>query len=189
MEVLQTRLAGPVLMAPDVHMDSRGFFIETFRASRVADAVGLDDPFVQDNHSRSVHGVLRGMHFQLDPPTAKLVRCARGAIVDVVVDVRPTSPTFGEWEGFELDDENLRVLYVPAGFAHGFCVVSPVADLMYKQTAYWSPAADLGISPTDPEIAIDWPVPPGQRIVSDRDRDAPRLSELAPLLTDRRSAV
>src|SRR3954452_3642129 len=122
MKVLPTRLPGPLLVAPTVFGDSRGFFVETFRASTIGEFVGAKPAFVQDNHSRSARGVIRGMHFQLDPPAAKLVRCARGAIVDVVVDRRPESDTFGHWEAYHLDDENLRMLYAPAGFAHGFCV-------------------------------------------------------------------
>ena len=174
---LRTRLDGPVLLAPTVHADERGFFVETFRRSAFA-RVGIADDFVQDNHSRSRYGVIRGMHFQLDPPTAKLVRCARGAIVDVVVDVRPESATHGAWEGHELSDENGHVLYVPAGFAHGFAVVSDVADVLYRQSAEWSPAGDVAFRPDDPDVGIDWPVPPGDRIVSDRDRAAPRLADV-----------
>jgi dTDP-4-dehydrorhamnose 3,5-epimerase len=108
------------------------------------------------------------------------VRCARGAIVDVLVDIRPESPAFGQWEAFELDDERLRTLYVPAGFAHGFCVVSEVADVVYRQSAYWSAAADRGFSPEDPDVGIEWPVPPEARVLSARDRDAPRLRDVVP---------
>src|SRR3954451_8756424 len=189
MDVLPTRLAGPLLLAPKVFADERGFFMETFRASALADALGGEVTFVQDNHSRSAYGVVRGMHFQLDPPAAKLVRCARGAILDVLVDVRPDSPTFGEWEGFELDDESLRMLYVPEGFAHGFCVRTAVADVIYKQTAYWSPTADMGIAPDDPELGIEWPIPPAERIVSQRDRMAPLLADLAAARARRRPLV
>ena len=122
------------------------------------------------------------MHFQLDPPAAKLVRCARGAIVDVLVDIRRGSPTFGAWEAYELDDENLRMLYAPAGFAHGFCVLSDVADVIYKQTAYWSADADRGFAPDDPEVGIEWPVPPDQRMLSERDRTAPPFAQVAAAL-------
>jgi dTDP-4-dehydrorhamnose 3,5-epimerase len=176
-EALPTRLAGPILLQPDVHGDERGFFAETYRASALR-AAGIADDFVQDNHSRSAYGVVRGMHFQVDPPAAKLVRCARGAVTDVVVDIRPGSTTYGEWEAFELSDENMRVLYVPAGFAHGFAVVSDVADVLYKQSAEWSAAGDRGFAPHDPEVGIDWPVPPADRILSARDAGAPRLAEL-----------
>jgi dTDP-4-dehydrorhamnose 3,5-epimerase len=171
-----TRLDGPLLLAPDVHGDARGFFAETYRASALA-ALGVRDDFVQDNHSRSAYGVVRGMHFQVDPPAAKLVRCGRGAVVDVLVDIRPGSSTYGEWEAFELTDENMRVLYVPVGFAHGFAVVSEVADVLYKQSAEWSAAADRGFTPEDPEVGIEWPIPSGDRVLSDKDRAAPRLAE------------
>ena len=182
MERVASRLEGPVLIQPPVFGDSRGFFAETYRASRLAEELGITDDFVQDNHSRSTRGVVRGMHFQLDPPAAKLVRCARGAILDVVVDVRPGSPTFGAWEGHELTDENMRMLYVPVGFAHGFAVLSDVADVIYKQSAYWAPGVDHGFALDDPEVGIEWPIAPEERVISDRDRDAPRLAELAPRL-------
>jgi dTDP-4-dehydrorhamnose 3,5-epimerase len=133
-ERLPTRLSGSVLLRPVVHGDARGFFLETYRRSALAE-LGVGDEFVQDNQSRSRRGVLRGMHFQ--PGMAKLVRCARGSIYDVLVDVRRDSPTFGEWEGFVLDDESHHVLYCPDGFAHGFCVVSDVADVVYKSSAYY----------------------------------------------------
>src|SRR3954447_5199604 len=178
MESLPTALDGPLVLAPRRFGDERGFFLETYRASLLAEH-GVDDDFVQDNHSRSSYGVLRGMHFQLDPPAAKLVRCARGAIVDVLVDIRPSSPDFGRWEAYELSEENMHVLYAPPGFAHGFCVVSDVADVMYKQSAYWSPQADRGISVDDPEVGIVWPVPSEDRIISVRDREAPLLSQVA----------
>src|SRR3954471_9429876 len=172
MERVTTRLEGPILLQPAVHGDARGFLVESFRASTF-EAVGIPEAFVQDNHSRSARGVVRGMHFQLDPPAAKLIRCARGAIVDVLVDIRPESETFGRWEAYRLDDENLRMLYAPVGFAHGFCVLSDVADVIYKQTAYWSADADRGFAPDDPEVGIEWPIPAGERLLSDRDRTAP----------------
>ena len=182
MERVASRLEGPVLIQPPVFGDARGFFAETYRASRLAEEFGIADDFVQDNHSRSARGVVRGMHFQLDPPAAKLVRCARGAILDVLVDVRPESDTFGAWEGHELSDENMRMLYVPVGFAHGFAVLSDVADVIYKQSAYWAPGVDLGFALDDPDVGIDWPIPAEERLLSDRDRSAPRLAELAPRL-------
>ena len=177
MEVVPTRLEGPVLLQPAVHGDERGFFAETYRASALA-AVGIGGDFVQDNHSRSAYGVIRGMHFQVDPPAAKLVRCARGAIVDVLVDIRPGSETYGQWEAYALSDEDLRVLYAPVGFAHGFAVTSEVADVLYKQSAEWSAQGDRGFSPEDPDVGIEWPIPPGDRVLSERDRAAPRLAEL-----------
>jgi dTDP-4-dehydrorhamnose 3,5-epimerase len=174
---LPTRLDGPILLEPVVHGDARGFFAETYRASALA-ALGVRDDFVQDNHSRSSRGVIRGMHFQVDPPAAKLVRCATGAIVDVLVDIRSGSPTYGQWEAFELSDVNMRVLYVPVGFAHGFAVVSDVADVLYKQSAEWSATSDRGFTPEDPEVGIDWPIPPGERTLSAKDRAAPALAEI-----------
>jgi dTDP-4-dehydrorhamnose 3,5-epimerase len=174
MRTLATRLEGPGLLEPTVHGDSRGFFLETFRASTLAE-LGVRDDWVQDNHSRSAKGVLRGMHFQ--PGMAKLVRCARGAILDVLVDIRPDSPSFGRWEGFELDDENHRQLYAPDGFAHGFCVVSESADVIYKCSAYYDRAAESGFRFDDPEVGITWPE--GIEFqTSERDREAPLLSEL-----------
>jgi dTDP-4-dehydrorhamnose 3,5-epimerase len=164
-----------VLFAPDVHGDPRGFFVETFRASTLRD-VGVQAEFVQDNHSRSRRGVVRGMHYQ--PGQAKLVRCARGAIFDVIVDIRAGSPQFGQWEGFRLDDLEHHQLLVPDGFAHGFCVLSDQADVTYKVTAYYDPAAESGFSYADPEVAIAWP--DGETLIgSDRDRTAPTLAERA----------
>jgi dTDP-4-dehydrorhamnose 3,5-epimerase len=172
---LETRLDGSVLIEPVVHGDARGFFCETYRRNVLAE-LGVHDEFVQDNHSRSRRGVLRGMHFQ--PGQAKLVRCARGAIVDVIVDIRPGSPSFGSWEAFPLDDEAHRQLYVPDGFAHGFCVTSDVADVIYKVSSYYDPAAESGFRFDDPEVGIEWPA--GLEFeVSARDREAPLLSELS----------
>ena len=178
MEQLPTALEGPVLIRPSVFGDPRGFFVETYRASELATRFGIDAHFVQDNHSRSVRGVVRGMHFQPDPPAAKLVRCARGAIVDVLVDIRPGSASFGAWEAYELDDESMRMLYVPVGFAHGFCVMSDVADVLYKQTAYWEGRADKGFTPLDPGVGIEWPLAPEEMLLSERDRDAPLLADV-----------
>jgi dTDP-4-dehydrorhamnose 3,5-epimerase len=169
-----------VLLEPAVHGDERGFFAETFREAELA-AIGIVERWLQDNHSRSARGVIRGMHFQVDPPAAKLVRCARGAIVDVLVDIRPGSATYGEWEAYDLSDENLRLLYAPVGFAHGFAVVSEIADVLYKQSAEWSPDSDRGFNPEDPDVAIDWPIPPDERTLSERDRGAPRLAEMEPV--------
>ncbi|MGH2762154.1 MAG: dTDP-4-dehydrorhamnose 3,5-epimerase [Thermoleophilaceae bacterium] len=174
MRPLDTRLDGPVLIEPAVHGDARGFFCETYRKSALAE-LGVHDEFVQDNHSRSGRGVLRGMHFQ--PGQAKLVRCARGAILDVLVDIRPASPSFGSWEGFELDDEKHRQLYVPDGFAHGFCVVSELADVVYKVSTYYDPAAESGFRFDDPEVGIEWPSDV-ELEASARDREAPPLREL-----------
>jgi dTDP-4-dehydrorhamnose 3,5-epimerase len=178
MERLPTRIDGPVLLAPAVHRDERGFFCETYRASALAEH-GIRDDFVQDNHSRSSYGVIRGIHFAVGEGSAKLVRCGRGSITDVVVDLRRGSPTFGEWEAFDLSDETMRLLYVPRGFGHGFCVTSEVADVLYKQSAYYDPAVEKTIRPDDPGIAIDWPVPAAEAIRSERDLTAPTLAEIA----------
>ncbi len=176
MEQLETRLDGPILLQHVRHGDARGFFEETYRASAFAE-LGITDTFVQDNHSRSERGVLRGMHFQVGDGQAKLVRCARGAIFDVVVDLRRKSSTFGRWEAHTLDDEQHRQLYVPVGFAHGFCVTSETADVIYKCSSYYDPALERGIAYDDPELGIEWPEL--ELKVSERDARAPRLAEIA----------
>jgi dTDP-4-dehydrorhamnose 3,5-epimerase len=173
--VIETRLDGLVLVEPEVNGDTRGFLVETFRADDWATA-GIDTEFIQDNHSRSTRGVLRGMHFQRDPGQAKLVRCAGGAIFDVAVDIRPGSPTFGQWEGHELSEANHRQLFIPVGFAHGFCVLSDAADVVYKLSNYYDEALEAGFAWDDPEVGIEWPVSDPQ--VSERDITAPQLSEL-----------
>ena len=173
MEALPTRLEGPILLAPTVHRAERGFFIESFRASVLAD-LGIHDEWPQDNHSRSSRGIVRGMHFQ--PGMAKLVRCVRGEIVDVLVDIRRGSPTFGEWEAFTLNDETLHHLYCPDGFAHGFCVASEVADVVYKCSTYYDPEAESGIAYNDQGIGIEWP--DVELMPSERDATAPRLSDV-----------
>lgn len=177
MRRLDTRLEGPILLAPDVHGDARGFFQETYRANVWAEH-GVGETFVQDNHSRSRQGVLRGMHFAIGDGQAKLVRCARGRILDVVVDLRRASPTFGEWEGVELDDELHSQLYIPVGFAHGFCVLSEIADVTYKCSAYYRGDVERGFCYDDPEVAIAWPRDMAL-LVSNRDMRAPALSEIA----------
>lgn len=177
MRTLPTSLAGVLVIEPAVHGDHRGFFAETFRQDAWT-AAGIDMAFVQDNHSRSRLGTLRGMHFQTAPGQAKLVRCARGAIFDVVVDLRRGSPTFGRWEGFTLDDETMRQLFVPIGFAHGFCVTSEVADVVYKCSSYYDAATESGIAYDDPAIGIEWPLGV-EPIVSERDATAPRLADVA----------
>jgi dTDP-4-dehydrorhamnose 3,5-epimerase len=177
MERLPTRLDGLVLLAPPVHGDARGFFVETYRAD-VAARHGMPTDFVQDNHSRSRRGTLRGIHFQTHPGQAKLVRVARGRVWDVVVDLRRGSPTFGEWEGIELSDDNGQALYIPVGFGHGFLVLSDVADFVYKCTNYYDPATEAGIRFDDPDVGIEWPAGV-ELLYSERDRVAPRLSEVA----------
>jgi dTDP-4-dehydrorhamnose 3,5-epimerase len=175
MRALPTRLGGPVLIEPTVHGDERGFFQETYRRDLFAD-LGIDDDFVQDNHSRSRRGIVRGMHFQ--PGMAKMVRCVRGSILDVLVDIRRGSPQYGRWEAFELSDVNHHQLYCPDGFAHGFCVLSDIADVVYMTSAYWDPSREAGFAFDDPAVGIEWPA--GLELdVSARDRGAPKLSELA----------
>jgi dTDP-4-dehydrorhamnose 3,5-epimerase len=176
MRRLETRIEGPILVEPVVHGDHRGFFQETYRRNVYAE-LGIHDEFVQDNHSRSKLGIVRGMHFQVGHGMAKLVRCARGAILDVVVDLRRGSPSFGKWEAFELTDENLHQLYCPVGFAHGFCVTSDFADVLYKCSAYYDESIERGIKFDDPDIGIEWPAI--ELIPSERDASAPRLSEIA----------
>jgi len=180
MHTLPTRLSGPALIQPFVYGDERGFFAETYRREWHASAgIPEREEFIQDNHSRSSRGVVRGLHFHMGAGAAKLVSCARGEIFDVVVDLRRGSPTFGEWEGFQLDDERLRVLYVPVGFAHGFCVVSEEADVVYKQSAYYFPNAEAAVAWNDPDIAVEWPIAPELVTVSERDAQAPQLWEIA----------
>ena len=177
MERLETRLEGLVLLAPAVHGDERGFFMETFRED-VWGKHGIPAAFVQDNHSRSRRGTLRGIHFQTHPGQGKLVRCARGSVLDVVVDLRRGSPTFGEWESVELDDVHGWQLWIPIGFGHGFCVLSEEADFVYKCTAYYDPAAEAGIRFDDPDVGVEWPRDI-ELLFSERDRTAPTLAEVA----------
>ena len=178
MKLLDTVLEGPLLFAPEVFGDERGFFCETFRAE-VLEGHGITEPFVQDNHSRSRRGTLRGMHFSVGAGLSKLVRCGRGTIVDVLVDVRRNHGAFGAWEAYELSDENMRVLYAPVGFAHGFAVVSEVADVLYKQSGYYAPGDERGFSVRDPDVGIVWPDMGVEPVLSQRDREAPLLRDLA----------
>ena len=176
-EVVSTELVGLVAIEPRVFGDERGFLLESFSAGRWRE-LGVDAEFVQENHSRSTErGTLRGLHFQTDPGQGKLVRCPRGAIFDVVVDLRGDSPTFGRWEGHVLDDETHRQLWVPVGFAHGFQVLSDVADVAYKLTSLYDPATESEIAWDDPDVGVDWPLP--DPLLSDRDRGALRLVEVA----------
>lgn len=176
MMVEPTPLAGLLLVKPKVNRDDRGFFVETYREAAYREA-GIDVAFVQDNHSRSVRGTLRGMHFQTSPGQAKLVRAASGAIFDVAVDIRPGSPTYGQWHGVMLDAEAHHQLFVPVGFAHGFCVVSEVADVTYKVSSVYDAATESGFHFADPDVGIQWPVDDPR--ISARDAKAPRLAELA----------
>jgi dTDP-4-dehydrorhamnose 3,5-epimerase len=178
-ERLPTRLDGLVLVEPAVHGDERGFFVETFSRDAWA-GLGVEAEFVQHNHSRSAKGTLRGLHFQTEPGQAKLLRCARGRVLDVAVDLRRGSPSFGEWEAQVLDDERHRQLFVPVGFAHGFLVLSDVADVAYLVSSYYDPATEAGIAWDDPDVGVEWGI--AEPLVSDRDRKAPRLSEVADAL-------
>jgi len=176
MERLATRLEGPILVRPTIHGDHRGFFHESYRRNVYAE-LGIPEEYVQDNHSRSKRGIVRGMHFQVGRGMSKLVRCGRGAILDVVVDLRRGSPSFGQWEAFELNDENLYQLYCPIGFAHGFCVTSDVADVMYKCDAYYDESIERGIKYDDPDIGIRWP-DDVELVPSERDANAPLLRDI-----------
>jgi dTDP-4-dehydrorhamnose 3,5-epimerase len=173
---LETRLEGLVLVEPTAFPDSRGFFLETFRRDDYRE-LGIDAEFVQDNHSRSQRGAIRAFHFQLEPGQAKLVRAARGAVYDVAIDLRRDSPTYRQHEAFELSDSNHHQLFVPVGFAHGFCVTSEVADVTYKVTSYYDAASERGIAFDDPDLGVEWPV--DEPLVSERDRANPRLREIA----------
>lgn len=172
---LETAIDGVVLVEVAAHGDDRGFLLESFSAARWSE-LGIDTEFVQDNHSRSAGGILRGLHFQTSPGQAKLVRCVRGAIWDVAVDLRRDSVTYGHWEGHELSDSNHRQLFVPVGFAHGFCVLSEFADVTYKLSSYYDSATEAGIRWDDPGVGIDWPITEPQ--TSERDRAAPTLAEI-----------
>ena len=181
MKVEATKLDGVLLITPDVFGDERGFFMETYNEAKAMEA-GLSEKFVQDNHSRSAKGVLRGLHFQYPQWQGKLVRTIAGEIYDVAVDIREGSETFGQWFGCYLSSENKQQLYVPAGFAHGFCVTSDFADVAYKCTSLYEPAQDAGVLWNDPDIGIDWPVE--SPILSEKDVNAPRLSELPKLIVE-----
>ena len=175
MRVVPTDIPAVVVIEPDVHVDGRGFFVETYRADRYREH-GIDVPFVQDNHSRSVAGTLRGLHLQLRRPQGKLIRVIEGEVFDVAVDVRVGSPTFGRWVAVTLTAENFKQCYVPPGFAHGFCVVSAIAQVEYKCTDVYDPATEVGVAWNDPAIGISWPV--AQPLLSVRDSRHPMLAEL-----------
>jgi dTDP-4-dehydrorhamnose 3,5-epimerase len=173
---LLTKLDDVVLLEPEVHGDARGFMVETFRRDTWAE-LGIEVEFVQHNHSRSARGTLRGLHFQTEPGQAKLVRCPRGRIFDVAVDLRRDSPTYGQWEGYELDDETHRQLFIPVGFGHGFAVLSDEADVTYLLSSAYDPATEAGIAWDDPDVGVAWPVE--DPLLSERDKAAPKLSEVA----------
>jgi dTDP-4-dehydrorhamnose 3,5-epimerase len=175
MRVLPTDLPGVVLVDPVVHRDSRGFFLETYNERRYREA-GITATFVQDNHSRSARGTMRGLHFQVRRMQGKLVRAVAGEMFDVAVDVRRGSPTFGRWVGVNLSAENFRQIYIPPGFAHGFCVLSEVGEVEYKCTEIYEPADELAIAWNDPQIGIRWPTT--EPLLSAKDKAAPRLGEV-----------
>lgn len=182
MKVTATRLPEVRVVEPRVFSDARGFFQESWNERDFNAALGQDVHFVQDNHSRSVQGVLRGMHYQLSRPQGKLVRVVAGRVFDVAVDMRAGSPRLGHWVGVELSADNQRQLWIPPGFAHGFLVLSESADFLYKATGYHDPADERAFAWNDAQVGIDWPLPPGQApTVSDRDRGAPAFA-VAPRL-------
>lgn len=174
MNVTPTDIPDVLMIEPEVRSDERGFFFESFNRRRWEELTGLKTEFVQDNHSRSVRGVLRGLHYQLRRPQGKLVRCVVGEIFDVAVDMRASSPTFGRWVGARLSAENKRQLWVPEGFAHGFAVLSEVGEFLYKTTDFYDPQAERAVVWNDPLLAIDWPV--SAPILSARDAAAPGFS-------------
>jgi dTDP-4-dehydrorhamnose 3,5-epimerase len=180
MKVVPTRIPEVLLLAPRVFGDARGFFFESFNRRDFRQATGVDAEFVQDNHSRSARGVLRGLHYQVQQPQGKLVRAVRGAVFDVAVDVRRSSPTFGQWVGEVLSEDNQLQLWIPPGFAHGFVVLSESADFLYKTTDYYAPEHERCIAWNDPEIGIAWPLAglgEGAPVLSQRDRDGLRLAD------------
>ncbi len=181
MEVLETALADAKLIVPTVHGDARGFFCEFYRRDRFQE-LGIDTEFVQGNHSRSSRGVLRGLHLQIGAGVAKLVCCARGEILDVIVDVRAGSPTYRSWQAFTLDDRSHHQLFVPVGFAHGFCTLSDLADVVYLQSGYYEPQLERTIAYDDPELAIEWPRGI-EFVVSERDANARTLRQQVDELT------
>ncbi|MEB3157537.1 MAG: dTDP-4-dehydrorhamnose 3,5-epimerase [Cyanobacteriota bacterium] len=187
MQVERFSIEGPVQISPRVYGDDRGYFLETWNRKQFAEAIQLPQEasptFAQDNQSRSSKSVLRGLHYQLPPHAqGKLVRCVRGEIFDVAVDIRRSSPTYGQWVGAHLSEENHSQLWVPAGFAHGFLVLSDSAEVLYKATDFWDKGSERSIRWDDPALAIAWPFPPGEEgepSVSDKDREAPTLAEAA----------
>lgn len=179
MRFLETALPGVIVVEPDVHRDPRGFFLETYHLDKYR-AGGIPGPFVQDNHSHSVRGTLRGLHAQVRRPQGKLVRAVAGEMFDVAVDIRRGSPTFGRWFGVHLTGENFRQIYIPPGYAHGFCVLSERVHVEYKCTDFYDPGGEVGIAWNDPDIGVAWPI--GEPTVSDKDGRAPRLAEALDLL-------
>ena len=177
MNIIQTKLADCVIIEPKVFGDERGFFLETFQVARYAEVAGISLPFVQDNHSRSSKGVLRGLHFQKTKPQGKLVRVVRGEVYDVAVDIRAGSDTYGQWEAVILSEENKKQIWVPPGFAHGFVVMSDTADFEYKCTDYYDPSDEGSLLWNDPDLGIPWPV--ASPTLSEKDAQAPVLADLS----------
>ena len=178
MRVTPTAIADVLLLEPRVFGDARGFFLESYNEKVFAQTTGLQVQFVQDNHSRSQRHVLRGMHFQTENPQGKLVRVVAGAVFDVVVDIRPDSPSYGRWVGEELSVDNQRQLWIPPGLAHGFLVLSESADFLYKTTAYYHPASERCLAWNDPIVGIDWPLDDTPPLVSDKDAKGLSLNQL-----------
>ncbi len=176
-ERIETELPGVCILRPQVFRDARGFFLETYHAAKFAE-VGIHDRFVQDNHSRSMRGTLRGLHYQIQHPQAKLCRVIRGEVLDVAVDVRRGSPTFGRWTSAVLSAENMQQFYLPIGFAHGFVVLSNEAEFLYKCSDFYDPAGEQGVLWNDPSLAIDWGI--AEPLLSEKDRRNPRLSDVPP---------
>lgn len=178
MNIIETAIPDVKIIEPAVFGDSRGFFFESFNQRKFEEAIGYPAQFVQDNHSRSSQGVLRGLHYQLEPHAqGKLVRVIAGAVFDVAVDIRPQSPTFGQWVGVELSADNKRQLWIPPGFAHGFLTLSDDTEFLYKTTDYWFKDLERGIAWNDPMLAIDWPLEQAPQL-SAKDQDAPPFSSL-----------
>ena len=178
MNIITTNLPGVIVIEPKIYVDKRGFFLETFREDVLLQA-GINAHFVQDNHTRSSQGVLRGLHYQMTQTQGKLVRVAAGSVFDVVVDVRSSSPTFGQWYGTELNEDNIKMIYVPPGFAHGFVVLSETADFIYKCTDYYHPESEQGIAWDDPDLNIDWSIAEiAEKIsLSDKDKQNVKLKD------------
>jgi len=176
MKIIPTAIPDVLVIEPQVYADERGFFFESFNERAFAEATGITTRFVQDNHSRSVKNTLRGLHYQILQPQGKLVRAVTGEIFDVVVDLRRSSPTFGKWVGHHLPAENKNMVWIPAGLAHGFTVLSEYADVLYKTTDYWAPQHERTLLWNDPDLAIAWPLA-GEPILAAKDRAGKRLSE------------
>ena len=177
MKVIETAIPGLLILEPKVFGDARGFFMESYNAKAFQDATGLDVNFVQDNHSRSGKGVLRGLHYQIEQAQGKLVRVTRGSVFDVAVDLRKSSPTFGQWAGVELSEENSRQLWIPPGFAHGFLVTSESADFLYKTTDYYAPQFERSLAWNDPTVGVEWPLAGVAPLLSAKDIAGKPLAE------------